>query len=369
MNQRVSTALYSLFPSMEPPVAPELLQLTTSFHMQSVQKVKNLKPSEESARYLICGQLAAEKLMFKLNLPPIKQPKNIAIPPKAYDSLLAIFKRELIVNNASGGSGSNRTSPVKIMKPRSGASSRPTTPIRIASREFGTPIKPSPGSVFGTPVNLPASAPINALQTPGTAKVPISRRVLDEGEDSITFGSLSSTNSVSPPDSPSENALFAVPPVSQTPISFLKSAKKEPTNNVLDLRSPTKKIRGGIKPTDPRQAQIEMITRHLVFSKFAIDGVLYGYKQYFNLVKDRWGLLCGLIIVVAEYVQHPLLLKSENLFYSKLLRSVGTMFEHDRLDEWVIWVEKIVKDQMWIKALMRKSDINPTTVMLRTDTK
>lgn len=130
------------------------------------------------------------------------------------------------------------------------------------------------------------------------------------------------------------------------------------TEAALDISSKTKItpvkrkiVRGGPKSGDPRKSRVYELCREMGISDAATEAVIRSYKQYNNLVKDRWGLLCGIIVVITVKA-HPRLIEiGTQGFYNKLIRISHTSMNQEKLDEWIAWSNRIINDQSWIKRV------------------
>ncbi|ANB15932.1 Origin recognition complex subunit 6 [Sugiyamaella lignohabitans] len=115
--------------------------------------------------------------------------------------------------------------------------------------------------------------------------------------------------------------------------------------------SPVKR-RGLAKETDPTPNDLHRIADGLQISDHAKNAVAFGYKKYNNLVKDRWGLLCGLFYVVCSRA-HPELLVNQRRLENNIMSYAGdySRMNDDKMAEWIIWADKIVADQSWIRDI------------------
>lgn len=64
-------------------------------------------------------------------------------------------------------------------------------------------------------------------------------------------------------------------------------------------------------------------------------------------MKDKWGLLCGIIVIVVSKAQPAIIEGKTQHVYSKLI--FLTKVDQLRLDEWIKWAASIINDQSWIK--------------------
>lgn len=112
MNNPINLALSQLFPNNKD-IPAKLVRTADNFVLQSRQKVINLRPDEEAARYLICAQLAVEVETESLKL-PIAAKVPAPIPPKMFQNLTNVFRNSLGLFSA--GTPSPRKSPVKTPK-------------------------------------------------------------------------------------------------------------------------------------------------------------------------------------------------------------------------------------------------------------
>lgn len=130
------------------------------------------------------------------------------------------------------------------------------------------------------------------------------------------------------------------------------------TDAALNIKTTTKAapakrkiVRGGPKSGDPRKSRVYELCREMGISDSATEAVIRSYKQYNNLVKDRWGLLCGIIVVITVKA-HPRLMEiGTQGFYNKLIRISHTSMNQEKLDEWIAWSNRIINDQSWVKRV------------------
>lgn len=118
--------------------------------------------------------------------------------------------------------------------------------------------------------------------------------------------------------------------------------------------SPTKKakiVRGGPKSGDPRKSRVVEICQELGIGENPTDAIIRSYRMYNSLVKDRWGLLCGIIVVIASKSHPRLFDKGPQGFYTKLIRISHTSMNQAKLDEWISWSSRIISDQSWVKRV------------------
>jgi hypothetical protein len=97
------------------------------------------------------------------------------------------------------------------------------------------------------------------------------------------------------------------------------------------------KRRGLPKSTDPKSEDIRTMCMALGLSDEAQNAVDYGYRTYNGVVKERWGLLCGLIYVIFE---------------TKVVQLAHSSMNIDKMLEWIKWSERIVGDQSWVRKLI-----------------
>lgn len=145
MNNPVNLALGQLF-SQNQEIPAKLVRTADNFVLQSRQKIVNLRPDEEAARYLICAQLAVEVESEALRLPAAKK-VPAPIPPKMFQNLTNVFRNSLGLFSAS--TPSPRKSPVKT----------PRKAIKVAEREGS----PSPRKRGGPKTSDPMSQDIEHI--------------------------------------------------------------------------------------------------------------------------------------------------------------------------------------------------------------
>ncbi|KAG5369972.1 hypothetical protein CJU90_1295 [Yarrowia sp. C11] len=266
-----------------------------------------MKPNEAPARMALCAHVAIEKLLIELQLPAPKQSQP-PVPPRSYEKLLQVFREELL-----------------------GAPPGPSTPRKRRS-----------------PTKNPELAAQRTPKTPRTARQ-VQKDIQESGRSDANVIGEDLVNSEVIGE---EDGLLP-----ETP-----SKKKSPQ------KSPRK---GGPKQDDPQPADIEFIAKELRFPKHALEGVQRGFDFYWALVKDRWGLLFGLLMTIAFHIQHRSFTDTEatkEAFKQRALqltRRAG--MPEDRVEEWIGWTETILKDQMWVKILEQKSGIAPGVIQRQLD--
>lgn len=113
------------------------------------------------------------------------------------------------------------------------------------------------------------------------------------------------------------------------------------------------KRRGLPKSTDPKSEDIRTMCMALGLRDEAQNAVDYGYRTYNGVVKERWGLLCGLIYVIASRAQPDFVAaKSRNSFETKVVQLAHSSMNIDKMLEWIKWSERIVGDQSWVRKLI-----------------
>jgi origin recognition complex subunit 6 len=189
------------------------------------------------------------------------------------------------------------------------------------------------------------------LPIPSTRQAPVPAKVYNKLLN--VFRKTLMPNSESPLKTPSKKRTqpdLSVTPT-RTPTPSPMKRKIVSTNpSPAASPSPSKRQRGGPKSTDPKAEDIEVVCSRLKINTDALDAIAYGYKQYNNLVKDRWGLLCGLIYVITSKAQPQLVWNQKIPFTTKIIHSVPNT-SADQLEEWIPWAEKIVGDQSWVRQI------------------
>ncbi|KAG5362587.1 hypothetical protein CJU89_1714 [Yarrowia sp. B02] len=267
-----------------------------------------MKPNEAPARMALCTHVAIEKLLIELKLPSPKQSQP-PVPPRTYEKLLQLFREELL-----------------------GAPQGPSTPRKRKS-----------------PMKNPDLAPQRTPKTPRTARQ-VQKDIQESGRSDANVIGEDLVNSEVIGE---EDGLLP-----ETP----SKKKKSPT------KSPRKT---GPKQDDPQPEDIEFIAKELRFPKHALAGVLRGFDFYWALVKDRWGLLFGLLMTIAFHIQHRSFTDTEatrEAFKQRALQLTRrSSMPEDRVQEWITWTETILKDQMWVKILEQKSGIAPGVIQRQLD--
>ncbi|AOW07968.1 origin recognition complex, subunit 6 [Yarrowia lipolytica] len=267
-----------------------------------------MKPNETPARMALCAHVAIEKLLIELQLPAPKQSQP-PVPPRSYEKLLQLFREELLGAPPGPSTPRKRKSPMK-------------NPELVAQR---TPKTPRTARQVQKDIQESGRSDANVI-----------------GEDLLNSEAIGEEDGLLP----------------DTPSKTKKSPQKSPR-------------KGGPKQDDPQPADIEFITKELRFPKHALEGVQRGFDFYWALVKDRWGLLFGLLMTIAFHIQHRSFTDTEatrEAFKQRALqltRRAG--MPEDRVEEWIGWTETILKDQMWVKILEQKSGIAPGVIQRQLD--
>lgn len=310
MSQAINAEIAKLIGNVK---IPRELTTLTSTLLVKADKIP-MKPAEAPARMALCAHVAIEKKVIELELPAPKQTQP-PVPPKTYEKLLQIFREELLGAPSAPSTPRKRKSPMKnpqLATPRTPRTPQTTSKLQRELLDTGR----TDGNVIGE--DLANSAPING-----------------GGDDD---GLL--------PETPTKKARV----------------------------SPTKGIRrGGQKAIDPQQEDIEYVAKELRFPKHATEGVVQGYNFYWSLVKDRWGLLFGLLMTIAFHIQHKSFTATEAAQEAFKLRALQltrrSALAEERVQEWITWTESILKDQMWLKIIEQKSGIAPGVIQRKLDRK
>lgn len=130
-------------------------------------------------------------------------------------------------------------------------------------------------------------------------------------------------------------------PFGQEVSSTMKGAKGK--------RAPRSTSLKGSKSNDPTKQQIIALCTGMKVHNAVTPAILKSYRIYNNLVKDKWGLLCGIVVIVASKAQPRLIEGNSQAFYTRLKNM--TNVDQDRLDEWIRWAASIINDQSWIKKV------------------
>ena len=133
-------ALESLLPHISNgKIPPRLLNLATSLHNQSHQKLPNLKPEEEIARPYVCAEIAVTKLQAALKLDVAKS--RPPCKPAVYKKLLKLAEGVLSVST-----------PLKSRATTNDATEEASSPTPAAKRvklsNNEAPTKSNPGARF-----------------------------------------------------------------------------------------------------------------------------------------------------------------------------------------------------------------------------
>lgn len=209
------------------------------------------------------------------------------------------------------------------------------------------------------------------LSAPDLKKSPVPPRVLTKliqlFRDSLRPGS--GIVGSSPKKSPRKRKIVESPRVSKPTNINVTSHQDiakiaQSTETAIQVStSPKKKVkytRGGPKSGDPKKSTVIQICTAMGIAPSSIEAIIKSYKQGCNLVKDRWGLLCGIIVVVARKSHPNLFDNGHKGFYNKLVRISHKSMTIEKLEEWVEWSSQIVTDQSWIKRVTDPNSIDAT---------
>lgn len=202
------------------------------------------------------------------------------------------------------------------------------------------------------------------LPYPSTKQAPVPsniyKKLLEIFRKQLVPNSSQSSPGLKTPTKPKAHTEPLDSSLTATPTSLKRKIVTTNGSPIKTSPSPSKRQRGGPKSTDPRAEDIERACEKLGIEAAALDAIAYGYRQYNNLVKDRWGLLCGLIYVIGSKAQPSLVFKQRVPFSIKVSHSVPYASE-DKVEEWIQWAEKIVGDQSWVKQVTAPEMISANT--------
>lgn len=155
----------------------------------------------------------------------------------------------------------------------------------------------------------------------------------------------------SPVRIPSKNRIVVSRSNSISPVKQMVLGDKR-DRDVSPSPSPSPVKRRGIaKDSDPKSHDLENIGEALALSDVTTEAISHGYRLYNNLVKERWGLLCGLIYVITDKAQPELLESSGRVSFRDKLLQLVRQVTVEKLEEWISWTEKIVTDQTWVRKI------------------
>lgn len=287
-------ALMSLFPGFSGEFPEQLKIGADNLLLQSRYSLPLLRPDEEAARALICALLAFEKaegMVQDSMLGQIPNTHKVPLNPTQFRNLVLVFRNSLFPYDSKDD------------------------PLISTSR---SPKKSS--------------------------KIGISPKKNISNENVLV---------VSPSKTISENLLASKTPLlcdtSQINIvggADLKEKKGKKGTKASGSRT-------NLKLGDPKKDQIIQLCSSLNIENPVIFAILKSYRIYNNLVKDRWGLLCGIIVVITSKARPKLINRNKQAFYNKLKHL--TSMSDERLDEWVGWAARIINDQSWVKKVTDSS--------------
>lgn len=322
----ISNAIRDIIPTHPEPYPKELIDYSSSLYSSSKTRNCILKNQYELARYHICVYLTIEKFEKRLDLPePIVD--KIPIPRNLIRKTVLEFKKNL--NLSSNGHGHGVTpSP---------------SPRKIAILEkVKENSKKSDGSGHG----------IGSLMTPPTKRIrKLNDIESDSGEDNndISDEYYSSDDSYTPK---SRQTQLMTP--NSSPSKNLKS-------KLLSAGSTKPKKRQMKKLTSCNSTTTSISTPLLISfcNRFDIPSditksILKTYANYYNRIKNPWGLLCGLVAVVyfklnKDDIDNKLGFKIE--FLSKLqLQQNGGLSQSD-LQKWLKLINNLINSEKWFRDL------------------
>lgn len=290
-----------------PHVPPKLVGLINSYYLQSSTSIP-LKPNQEPARAHLCSVLAVEQLGEKLNL-PLPDTRNPPIQPNQYTKLLQQFRSVLCPSAAAA------SLPSTPSKPKRSARARAVSDLRVEMDEY-------------------------------------------EGEDDDEFSDqYELSDSESPRKRPPSSSANVTPRKSPrksrsaTPnrSSPVKAAQSPASQVNLFSNSPSKASPSKKKVSPPTPDLIDAIGVRMSLDRKTIDAVKFAHGKYLDLVKDVWGLVYGLFVVIAERAEPKVGIEHER----RLVKSMGELAPRVEVDreEWINWVNKIVTGQSWIMEI------------------
>lgn len=285
-----------------PHVPPKLAGLINSYYLQSSTSIP-LKPNQEPARAHLCSVLAVEQLGEKLNL-PLPDTRNPPIQPNQYTKLLQQFRSVLCPSVAAA------SLPRTPSKPKRSARARAVSDLRVEMDEY----EGEDDDEFSDQYEL------------------------SDSESPRKRPPLSSAN-VTPRKSPRKSR--SATPNRSSPV---KAAQSPASQVNLFSGSPSKK-----KVSPPMPDLIDAIGVRMSLDRKTIDAVKFAHGKYLDLVKDVWGLVYGLFVVIAERAEPKVGIEHER----RLVKSMGELAPRVEVDreEWINWVNKIVTGQSWIMEI------------------
>lgn len=290
------TILGSLFPVFGKDFPVSLRSKTEELILQSTSKIPSLK-SDEIARSYICAYLAFEVLenqIIEYMEGQFPDTSKIPLPARRIKTLLPLFRNKLF------GYSDHTVNDTKTSRSPRKQTPNPFSPKKNASENI-IAVSPSKASS----VNLQSNFP-----------VPPTKSEFELADDS---NEISTTRS-----------------------------KRGPRSTGFKTSSRAK---------DPTRDQITTLCNSLQVKKPVSLAILRGYKLYNKLVKDKWGLLCGVIVVVISKGQPQLIERGTQAFYGRLKHLVA--ISDERLEEWIRWAASIITDQSWIKKVADPNSKTP----------
>lgn len=191
-----------------------------------------------------------------------------------------------------------------------------------------------------------------ALPEPSSKQAPVPPRVFSNLLARFRSALLSGSPA---PKTPTKTRTFSrsttvTPSKSSTKSTSRSNQKRSFSRSPSPSPSPVKR-RGIAKDTDPKDHDLERICDALSLNDDSTQAISRGYRLYNNLVKERWGLLCGLVYVITNKSQPELITAFTKDTFSEKLIQLARHMNMEKLEEWINWTEMIVTDQTWIRRI------------------
>lgn len=320
----ISNAIRDIIPTHPEPYPKELISYSSSLYSSSKTRNCILKNQYEIARYHICVYLTIEKFEKRLDLPePIVD--KIPIPRNLIRKTVLEFKKKLNLNN-------NITNVNSLPSPR-----------KIAILEKIKENSKKSNDISG----------IGSLMTPPTKRI---RKLSDiESDDDISDEDYSSDDSytprkktnklqlITPNSSPSKNLKLKLQSSSVKPKK--RQIKKLTTSTTTTTTTTTNNISTPLL--------ISFCNRFNIPSDIT-KSILKTYTNYYNRIKNPWGLLCGLVSVVyfklnKDEIDNKLGFKIEFLLNLQKQQN-GGLSKLD-LQKWIKLINNLINSEKWFRDL------------------
>lgn len=134
---------------------------------------------------------------------------------------------------------------------------------------------------------------------------------------------------------------------------FLTPRKVPPASNRYGSPSPRKPSTRSARGVQPKIANVEELAEEIGLEEGTQLTVVHAFTLYEDLVKEKWGLVYGLLVVITDRTEPCQGTKNEwriNRVFDKVCPIIIDK------PEWRSWCERIVRNQSWLSKYAQKSE-------------